>query len=95
MSTFVTAAQFMPLSVGDALQLLLACASAVGFIVLFKPMLRGLALAALLVVKPKLTKEQRLQRQQMRDAALLKRMMNSHKASPSEAAELQAMASRA
>lgn len=95
MSNFVTAAQFVPLSVGEALQLLLACAAAIGFVLMFKPLLRGLALAAVLVVKPKLTKEQRLQRRQMHDAALLKRMMNSQKVSPSEAAELQAMASRA
>ncbi|WP_338768974.1 hypothetical protein [Massilia sp. METH4] len=95
MSNFLSAAQFLPLSVGDALQVLVACAAAVGFLVLFKPLLRGLALAAVLLVKPKLTKEQRLQRRQMRDAAMLKRMMNSHKASPSEAAELQALASRA
>jgi hypothetical protein len=95
MLNFVSATQFMPLSVGDALQVLLACAFAVGFLVLFKPLLRGLALAAVLVVKPKLTKEQRLQRRQMRDAALLKRLRNSHKVSPSEAAELQALAARA
>lgn len=95
MVNFVSATQFMPLSVGDALQVLLACAFAVGFLVLFKPLLRGLALAAVLVVKPRLTKEQRLQRHQMRNAAMLKRMMNSRKASPSEAAELQALASRA
>jgi len=95
MSNFVTAAQFVPLTVGEALQLLLACAAAIGFVLMFKPLLRGLALAAVLVVKPKLTKEQRLQRRQMYDAALLKRMMNSQKVSPSEAAELQAMASRA
>lgn len=95
MSNFVSAAQFLPLTVGEALQVLLACALAVGFIVLFKPMLRGLALAAVLVVKPKLTKEQRLQRRQMRDTALLKTMLNAQKSSPSEAAELQALASRA
>ena len=95
MFNFVSAAQFQPLSVGDALQVLLACALAVSLLVLFKPLLRGLALAAVLVVKPKLTKEQRLQRRQMRDAAMLKGMMNSHKASPSETAELQALASRA
>ncbi len=95
MSNFVSAAQFMPLSVGDALQVLLACACAVGFLVLFKPLLRGLALAAVLVVKPKLSKEQRLQRRQMRDAALLKRMLNLQKVSPSEAAELRALAARA
>ncbi|TWI61921.1 hypothetical protein IP91_04520 [Pseudoduganella lurida] len=62
MPTFVSVAQFMPLSVGDALQLLLACALAIGFLVLFRPLLRGLALAAFLVVRPKLTKAQRLQR---------------------------------
>lgn len=95
MSNFLSAAQFMPLSVGNALQVLLACAFAVGFLVLFKPLLRGLARAAVLVVKPKLTKEQRLQRRQMRDAALLKRMLNSNKVSASEAAELRALAARA
>ena len=92
MSTLVIAAQFLPLTVGEALLQLAVCAAAIGFLVLFKPLLRGLALATLLLVKPKL---QRLQRRQMRDAALLKRMMNSQKASPSEAAELQALASRA
>jgi len=94
MSNFVTAAQFLPLTVGDALQVLLACAAAVGFVMLFRPMIRGLALAALLLVKPRLTKEQRLQRRQMHDAALMKTMMNSNKISPSEAAELRAMAAR-
>jgi hypothetical protein len=95
MSTFVSATQFVPLSVGDALLLLAACAMAVGFIVLFKPMLRGLALAAVLVVKPRLTKEQRLQRRQMRDAGMLKRMLNEPKMTPSEAADLRALAARA
>lgn len=94
MSNFVTAAQFLPLTVGDALQVLVACATAVGFVILFRPMIRGVALAALLVVKPRLTKEQRLQRRQMQDDAAMKRMMNSSKISPSEAAELRAMAAR-
>jgi hypothetical protein len=95
MLNFVSAAQFTPLSVGAALQVLLACACAVGFLVLFKPLLRGLALAAVLVVKPRVTKEQRLQRRQVRDAALLHRLRNAHNVSPSEAAELQALAARA
>ena len=53
------------------------------------------ARAALLVVKPKLSKEERLQRRQMRDAMMLKRMLNRSDCAPSHAAELRAMASRA
>ena len=95
MSTLISIAQFVPgFSLGQALQFLLAAAVAVGFIVLFKPLLRGLALSALLVVKPRLSKEQRLQRRQMRDATLLKGLMNAADGSPSNAAELRAMASR-
>ena len=36
-----------------------------GLVVLFKPLLLGLARAAVLVVKPKMTREQRLQRRQL------------------------------
>lgn len=36
-----------------------------GLLVLFKPLLLGCARAAVLVVKPKLTREQRLQRRQL------------------------------
>lgn len=95
MSTLLTAAQSLTqFSLGDALQFVLVALLAVGFIVLFKPLLRGLALAALLLVKPKLSKEQRLQRRQMRDAALLNRLINAADGSPSNAAELRALASR-
>jgi hypothetical protein len=73
MPIFVTVAQFMPLSFGDAVQLLLMCALAIGFLMLFKPLLRGLALAAVLFVRPKRTKAQRLARRQLRDAALASR----------------------
>jgi hypothetical protein len=48
----------------------------------------------MLVVKPKLTKEERLQRRQMRDAMMLKRMLNAMDGSPSHVAELRALASR-
>jgi hypothetical protein len=61
---------------------------------IFKPLLRGVARAALLVIKPKLSKEERLQRRQMRDAMLLKRMLNAVDGSPSHVAELRAMAAR-
>ncbi|WP_395404036.1 hypothetical protein ACHMW6_34555 [Pseudoduganella sp. UC29_106] len=68
---------------------------ALALLVVFKPMLFGIAKAAMLVVKPKLTKEERLQRRQMRDAMMLKRMLNSMDGSPSHVAELRALASRA
>lgn len=95
MSTLISAAQNLAqYSLGDALQFVLVAVLAVGLIVLFKPLLRGLALAALLLVKPKLSKEQRLQRRQMRDAALLSGLINAADGSPSNAAELRALASR-
>ena len=64
-------------------------------LILFQPLLRGVARALMLVVKPKLTKEERLQRRQMRDVVLLNRMLNSMEGSPSHAADLRALASRA
>jgi hypothetical protein len=93
MSTLISAVQ--DFSLIGALQLALAIAVTVGLLVLFKPLLRGCARAAMLVVKPKLSKEERLQRRQMRDAMMLKRMLNRNECNPSHAAELRAMASRA
>lgn len=78
-----------------AIKLALLIAVSGGLLVLFQPLLRGCLRAAVLVVKPKLSKEQRLQRRQMRDAMLLKRMLNRSECDPSHAAELRAMASRA
>jgi len=93
MSTLISAVQ--DISVISAIQLALAVSVTVGVLVLFKPLLRGCARAAVLVVKPKLSKEERLQRRQMRDAMMLKRMLNTSECAPSHAAELRAMASRA
>jgi hypothetical protein len=78
-----------------AVKLALVIAVSGGLLVLFQPLLRGCLRAAVLVVKPKLSKEERLQRRQMRDAMLLKRMLNRSECDPSHAAELRAMASRA
>ena len=78
-----------------AVQLALAAVVAIGLLVLFKPLLRGCARAIVLLVKPKLTKEELLQRRQMRDAMMLKRMLNTSECGASHAAELRAMASRA
>lgn len=47
------------------IKLALLVAVSGGLMVLFKPLLRGLARAAVLVVKPKMTREQRLQRRQL------------------------------
>ncbi len=78
-----------------ALEISLSLAAAVAVLVLFKPLLRGLGRALMLVVKPKLSKEERLQRRQMRDVMMLNRMLNAMEGSPSHAAELRALASRA
>ena len=78
-----------------AVKLALVIAVSGGLLVLFQPLLRGCLRAAVLVVKPKLSKEERLQRRQMHDAMLLKHMLNRSDCDPSHAAELRAMASRA
>jgi hypothetical protein len=68
-------------------------AAVAGLLVFFRPLLVGIARAMLLVISPRLTKEERQARRQMRDAQMLQRMINaSH--GPSHAAELRALAAR-
>src|ERR1700741_1328519 len=93
MSTIISVVQ--KFSFLGALEISLGLAAAVAVLVLFKPLLRGLGRALMLVVKPKLSKEERLQRRQMRDVMMLNRMLNAMEGSPSHAAELRALASRA
>ena len=97
MSTFISAVQALTLGISmiDALQILLGAALALSMLLLFKPLLRGIARALLLIVRPKLNKEQRLQRRLMKDAMMLNRMLNAMDGAPSHAAELRAMAARA
>jgi hypothetical protein len=52
-------------SLFTAIKLALLIAASAGLLVLFKPLLLGCARAAVLVVKPKMTREQRLQRRQL------------------------------
>jgi hypothetical protein len=66
---------------------------AIALLVLFKPLLTGVAKAILVAVKPPLTKEQRIARRQMRDSLLIKKMMNAA-TGPSDMAELRAMGCR-
>lgn len=82
-------------SVLSAVEVLAGLGGAAALLILFQPLLRGIARALMLIVKPKLTKEERLQRRQMRDVMMLNRMLNSMEGSPSHAAELRALASRA
>lgn len=101
MSTVISAIQttFAPvldITLLSAVQILLSAVVLAAVLVLFKPLLLGVGRAAMLLVKPKLSKEERLARRQMRDAMMLNRMLNAMDGSaPSHAAELRALASRA
>ncbi|MDQ2987968.1 MAG: hypothetical protein M3R60_02570 [Pseudomonadota bacterium] len=73
---------------------LLSVSLLAGFIVLFKPLLTGVVRALVLMVRPRLTKDELAARRHMRDAKMLQRMINSSQG-PSHAAELRALGSRA
>jgi hypothetical protein len=62
-----------------------------GLLVLFKPLLTGIGRALVLVVKPRLTKEERIARRNQRDARMVQRMIDEAQC-PNEAAELRALA---
>ena len=64
-----------------------------GLVMFFKPLLTGIARALVLMVRPRLTRDEQAARRQMRDAKLMQRMINSSQG-PSHAAELRAMAAR-
>lgn len=97
MSTIISTvhAAALHISVGGALQTLFGLVLMVLVLRMFKPLLTGVGRALVLVVKPKLSKEERLQRRQMRDALLLSKLLNTVDGSPSHVAELRALAARA
>jgi hypothetical protein len=64
-----------------------------GLFLFFKPLLIGTARALLLVLRPRLSKEERLARGKLRDRRMLQKMINSS-SGPSHAAELHAMGAR-
>jgi hypothetical protein len=75
-----------------AVQTLLGITFSVALLVLFKPLLLGVGRALVLLVKPRLSKEQRLARRQMKDAMILNRMLRSMDGSASsQAADLRAL----
>lgn len=60
----------------------------------FKPLLVGIFRAMVLVVKPRMSKDQIAAQRNMRNAKLLQRMTNSSSGNASLTAELRAMAAR-
>ena len=85
----VASVQIMPIA-----RAVLGLSAFVGLVVFFKPLLTGIVRALVLTVRPRLTREQRTARRQMRDAQLFQRMINSSHG-PSHTAELRALAARA
>lgn len=86
-------APVLDVSILGAVQSLLGITSSVALLVLFKPLLLGIARALVLLVKPRLSKEQRLAQRQMKDAMILNRMLSSMDGSASsQAADLRALA---
>jgi hypothetical protein len=64
-----------------------------GLFLFFKPLLVGMARALLLVLRPRLSREERAARAKLRDRRTLEKMINAS-SGPSHAAELQALAAR-
>jgi hypothetical protein len=62
-------------------------------VLVFQPLLTGLARAAWLAVHPRLSKDERRARRAMQDAQLVRKLINRN-ISSSEAAELRALAAR-
>jgi hypothetical protein len=76
-------------------QLFLGSGAIVALWLVFKPMLNGLLQAAMLVVNPRLSKEERISRRHQRDANTIHRVASAYEAlQPNLAAELRALASR-
>lgn len=63
-------------------------------LLVFRPLLVGTVRAALLVVRPRRSRAERLARAHMRDMRMLQQMINATNG-PSHAAELRAIAARA
>jgi hypothetical protein len=69
-------------------------AAALVLLLVFRPLLVGMLRAALLLVRPRRSREERAARAQLRDMRLLQRMIDAS-SGPSHAAELRAIGARA
>jgi hypothetical protein len=82
-------------SISNASGVIFAIGLLLALAFVFKPLLRGVFRALVLVFKPKLSKEERIARLHSRDAKLLQKMARSKDGmEPNLAAELRALASR-
>ena len=64
-------------------------------LIVFKPLIGGLLRAALLLLQPKLTREEKTAKRNLRNILIIHRMANDvDRSSPSMAAELRALAAR-
>ena len=78
-----------------AVKILLGLTLLAAVLGLFKPLLLGIARALVLVVKPRLSKEQRQARRQMKDTMMRERLLRAMEgSSSSQAADLRALESR-
>ena len=88
-------ASVLDISIVGAVKMVFGVALVVGLLCLFKPLLTGIVRALVLVVKPRLSKEQRLAQRQMRDTLMLKRMLQAMDGSASsQVSDLQALQSQ-
>jgi len=101
MSNFISTLQaalerILAVSPLTAFELLLGLAVLTALLVLFKPLLLGMARVLLFFMKSRSgkDKEMRLARSQMRQTNIVNNMINSIDSSPSHAAEIRALASR-
>jgi len=69
-------------------------AAMAALLLVFRPLLGGMLRAAVLLVRPRLSREERAARAYMRDMRTMQHMINSS-SGPSHAAELRAIAARA
>jgi hypothetical protein len=69
-------------------------AAMAAMLLVFRPLLVGMLRAALLLIRPRLSREERAARAHMRDMRAMQNMINSS-SGPSHAAELRAIAARA
>jgi len=90
-ATLISTAGAVP--VLPVLRGILGAAALAGVVLFFRPLLVGIARALVLMVHPRLTREQKAARRNMRDAKLLQRMIKETNC-PSLAAELQAIGAR-
>lgn len=93
MSTTAIFVQQTATQLGPILRELPRWAGVAVLLLVFRPLLVGLLRAAILIVRPRTTRDEQRRRAHMRDMQLMDRMIASS-SGPSHAAELRAMAAR-